>query len=80
MASRVTATLGLYLAGGEDEPIAHQVCFIREHLGQLLAQVSGQLPQPQQVVVNGHPCDGLGGHDKEQEMRCGLPRASSPRL
>lgn len=54
------ATLGLYLAGGEDKLVAHQVCFVCEHLGQLLARVSGQLPQPQQVVVDGHPCYGLG--------------------
>lgn len=57
-------TIGLYLAGGEDESIAHQVCFIHEHLRQLLAHVSGQLPQPQQVVVDGHPCYGLGSREQ----------------
>ena len=57
--SRVLAALGQYLAGGEDKPVAHQVCFIREHLGQFFAHFPGQLPQPQQVVVDGHPCYGL---------------------
>lgn len=69
--SRVLAALGQYLAGGEHEAVAHQVRFICEHLGQLLARFPGQLPQPQQVVVDGHPCYGLG-------QRAGLEARASP--
>lgn len=71
----MTAARGLYLAGGEDKAVAHQVCFIREHLRQFLAHFSGQFPQPQQVVVDGHPRDGLGGQGQRtgNEMWRPLP-------